>query len=123
MRGFITKDSRYYETENGKVNQSDVEVPLRPSEHHTWNDGEGWLGARQSDEVKAERMTFQFREVWGIVVVAVMIVSFYFALRGDIRELGKDVMYQGGQIAELKTAVNSTQSALNTHMYANGKDK
>lgn len=38
LRGFITTDNIYYES-GRKFSEDDIEVPVRPSPLHTWDDG------------------------------------------------------------------------------------
>jgi len=105
MRGFITKDQRYYEAENGQVNPDDREVPIRPSEHHAWDESDGWRGSRKSDEFRAEKVVFGVRDVVSIVSFAVMAVSLYFAL-------GSRLDVQAVQIQSIKEAQSANTATI-----------
>jgi len=115
MRGFITQDQRYYETANGQVNATDKEVPLRPSEHHVWNEDKGWLGARGSDDFSINKLRFKLQEVGTIISIAVMGVSLYFGITSKMEttnvEIRSEMKLQSYQIQTVKDAqVSNTQT-------------
>jgi len=105
MRGFLTTDNRYYETENGQIDPTDREVPVRPSENHSWDEKEGWRGCRKTDDYRVDKVVFGIRDVGYILAVAAMGLSLYFAITSKIE-------IQSIQIQAIKEAQTSNTQTL-----------
>ena len=116
MRGFITSDQRYYETENGQIDPSDREVPIRPSEHHSWDEKDGWRGGRKSDEYRVDKVVFGIRDVGYILAVAAMVIGLYYALKSNVSELATDIRVQGIQIQDIKEAQKSNTQTIHMEL-------
>jgi hypothetical protein len=111
MRGFMTTDGRYYETENGQIDPSDREVPVRSPEHQFLDENDVARGTRVSDSYRADKVVFGLRDVISILAVATMVVGLYYALKGNVSELSTEIKVQSVQIQDIKEAqIANTQT-------------
>ncbi len=120
MRGFMTKDKRYYETENGKVNESDLEVPIRPSENHTFDDTWNlWEAPHGDRRIEPRDFVFGVRDVITIIAVVASTAGLYYGITGKMEtttiELRSEIKLQSVQIQNVKESVDDLKKRLEIH--------